>query len=263
MVALATLAAVVVAMVSCSVSQDAQSSVNSIVTNSGVMTDGDGTSITITNNYNSADGAPGESAPVASGNCGAADSDIIGGWGPERPVFVSSVRPTYTTFNAIRDNPQIGDERGLMRVRDLDDVDSTYDYEVEVVEGHTYQIGIFVENSAAAPELFASATKVRVTLPVCDGERISANAFIESADAFPMTIWGGITFTADRTFNLAYVSDSARMATGPTSSEAAPIDGATMMSTEGILLGEDGLVQVGDDGQTWITFSVRPQFAAE
>lgn len=221
----------------------------------------------VENYYEDADGAPGQANPQADRGCGGIDSELTGGWGPDRPIFSLDYPPNYTTLNAIRDNPNVGDERGLMRVRDLSIEGTTFDYEVEVVRDHTYRVMMYVENSTIddVEELASLNTRVMVTLPTCSGYRIASNGFIESSTAFPSKIWGGVTFTSDELFNLRYVEGSARLTSnaypGP---EGLALDEQELLTSKGVALGFedlDGVVLPGYKYAMYIEFDVQPQFA--
>lgn len=257
--AMAAVATIVVSVIALSTAQDAKMiSQLTVETNSSTTT--------VTNNYYSADGAPGEANPKQNGNCGDADSSIVGGWGPDRPVFVMTHPPSYTTMNAIRNNPQLGDERGFMRVADTS-TGEQLDYEAQVEEGHTYRVSIFVENSAldGVPELASTDTNLSVNLPVCAGQRIAANAFLKSGTAFPGTIWGGVTFVSDRLFNLSYVEGSAKLINNVWPEGLALNGEEELFTSQGVDLGYnelDGVMQTGYQYALYVDFEVRPQFAS-
>lgn len=258
---LLTGAGVIVAIISIIVANQARSEVADYTTNNG-------DTMIVENYYADSDGAPGEADPEAGQSCGATDSAVAGGWGPDRPTFLLNYPPSYATLNSIRDNPNIGDERGLMRVRDLAIEGTTYAYQIAVEPGHTYRVSIYVENSTTDDvlELAARDTMLKVNLPTCTGERIAANAFISSPSAFPREIWGGITFTSESSFDLRYVDGSARLESnahpGP---EGLALDADALFSNPGVALGYedmDGVVIPGYQYAMYISFDVTPQFAS-
>lgn len=259
LMAFAAVVGLVVSVVSIVIAQNARTASEAVI---------DARTSNVTNNYYSADGAPGESDPVSSSGCGDAESEIVGGWGPDRPVFVMDHPPTYTTFNAIRNNPDFGDERGLMRVRDTTEgVESTYGYEVTVQRGHTYSVTVYVENSALDDVAALSATdsRLKVSLPTCDGHRIASNAFVTSPTSYPREIWGGVTFQADERFNLAYVSGTARLFSNAwPSPDGLPLNAEEeLFTSKGIPLGYeemDGTVRTGYQYSMYVSFDVTPQF---
>lgn len=218
----------------------------------------------VINNY-FADETPEAQADPETKSCGASDeTEVRGGWGPDRPTFVLNSVPTYTTFNSIRDNPQVGDERGMVRVSEVSS-SLDYGYEVNVQEGKTYRISMFVENSAAATieGLAASNVRAMFNLPVCDGNRIAIHGFVTSNDAFPRQVWGGVTLTSDRIFNLRYVEGSAVQNSNAADSPA-HLDEA-MFTSSGVLIGMalDGNMRPLYSDSVFINFDVQPQFAPE
>lgn len=219
---------------------------------------------TYNNYYTSANGAPGQADPVASKECGGVDSSVEGGWGPDRPTYLMNHPPAYTTLNSIRNNPDLGDERGFMRVREA--VQGTnFTYTADVEGGHTYRVMIYVENSAldGAPELAASGTTVKVNLPTCSGYRIASNAFVDSDSAFPREIWGGVTFRSGRLFNLRYVPGSAHLMDKDNASPGKQVSDDIFTST-GIKVGassDPGSVLPGYQFAAYVQFDVVAQVA--
>lgn len=214
--------------------------------------------------YMSESGAPGDPDPQSK-SCGDAESGVIGGWGPDRPTFTLSHPAPYTSLNAIRDNPDYGDERGFFRIKDAGDAaGGGWDYQVSVERDHTYLLQAYVENSAVDDnELVAVATTFSVNLPTCTGRRIASNAFLSSSNAFPQQIWGGVTFEGDEDFNLAYVGGSAKLYSNYWPNPGLTVD-ETFLTSKGILLGAnkmDGNVLPGYKHSIYISFEVRPQFA--
>lgn len=221
---------------------------------------------TTINNFYSIDGAPGVAEPTLSSSCGDAESEVVGGWGPDRPAFVLNHPPSYTTLNGIRDNPNIGDERGFMRVRNAED-GSPFGYEQKVERGGTYLISIYIENSTIddAVELASTNTRVAVNLPGCSGERIASGAFITSDTAFPREIWGGVTFVGDEVFNLAYVEGSARIESNAWPGPDGYAVSSDLFTSAGVPLGYEemnGVVLPGYQYSMYLSFEVRAQFSS-
>ena len=214
--ALGTLMAVVVAVVAIVVSSGASQSVTEIKsqTNKTVGTDNSRTT-TVNNYYESGNGAPGQATPTqpdentqsASIACGNSASNVLGGWGPDRPTFTMNNPSPFTTLDSIRNNPEFGDERGLMGVRDAASGNSgpanTWSYSAEVQPGHIYRVRMLIKNSTfdGNADLAATNTKVSVSLPTCSGNRIASNGFVTSEVAYPTKIWGGVTFTSKQQYS--------------------------------------------------------------
>jgi hypothetical protein len=116
----------------------------------------------------------------------------------------------WAGFNANRNNPNIGgDERNFVGSREAGS-SGLWSNDVRVENGKRYRIRVYVRNNAAdLPETVATDTTVRFRLPDCDGTHLAVNAYVRSPDAFPVEIWDGVNFRADKPFRLSYVADSA------------------------------------------------------
>src|SRR5690242_16752389 len=44
-------------------------------------------------------------------------SKVEAGWGPDRPMFPTGAQPTQPDLNAVENNPQWGDERSFLMLR--------------------------------------------------------------------------------------------------------------------------------------------------
>jgi hypothetical protein len=217
------------------------------------------------NFYKSTDGAPGQSEPQASKECGDESSNVGGGWGPDRPTFTVEHPPSYTTLNAIRDNPDYGDERGLMTVKDSNDRKAGgWTYSVDVQPGHTYFVRLYIENSTAGfgDDLDSMNTRVSINLPTCAGNRIASNGFVDSNTAYPMKIWGGVTFKSAKNFAIAYVPGTAELITNALPDGIAVSD-ESFLTSSGTPIGYeklDGVLRPGAQYSCFFIFEVRPQF---
>ena len=70
-------------------------------------------------------------------------------WGPERPQYTNETPASYATFNSIKDNVAVGDERNFVRVGEVGSTDPYVD-ELEVVPGKEYEVYIYYHNDAAS-----------------------------------------------------------------------------------------------------------------
>ena len=70
-------------------------------------------------------------------------------YGPERPTFTYEHPATYVTFNSITNNPNVGDERNFVRVKE-DSPTTTYGKDVTLVPGKSYQVEVYYHNNAAS-----------------------------------------------------------------------------------------------------------------
>jgi hypothetical protein len=218
-------------------------------------------------------GLPSQPSPDANEGkqgCSNGEERLIAGWGPDRPSFPEIAEIGYTTFNSVRDNPNVGDERNFYVVRDADDgvaVDGEHVWfnSVEVKPNHTYVVRLFVRNDGSGVDGFeARDTKISVSLPTCTGTQIASNGFVTSPDAFPWQTWGGILFTSDQQFNLVYVPGSAILGNNGAGADGGVKLPDSFLTAAGAQIGfdrMDGVIRGGHFYASYILFEVRPQFA--
>ena len=77
-------------------------------------------------------------------------------WGPDRKTFTWEDPAPYATFNSITNNPQLGDERNFVRIREVKDGEKFGD-EVTVEPGKTYEVYIYYHNNADAHDVGKTA----------------------------------------------------------------------------------------------------------
>lgn len=137
-------------------------------------------------------------------------------WGPDRTTFTWADPATYATFNSITDNPQLGDERNFVRIREYKDGE-TYKDEVTLERGKTYEVYIYYHNNADAHDVgktaigIADGAAVKSTFPatVKKGEKAIANATIFASDTDPLEVWDGAYMVASEDLYLRYVPGTA------------------------------------------------------
>lgn len=137
-------------------------------------------------------------------------------WGPDRTTFTWANPASYATFNSITDNPQLGDERNFVRIREYKDGE-TYKDEVTLERGKTYEVYIYYHNNADAHDVgktaigIADGAAVKSTFPatVKKGEKAIANATIFASDTDPLEVWDGAYMIASEDLYLRYVPGTA------------------------------------------------------
>jgi len=166
-------------------------------------------------------------------------------WGPDRPTYTYESPADHVTFNSITNNPNVGDERNFIRIKEAGN--TTYGDNVTLEAGKTYQVMAYFHNNAAS-NLNASGVGVakdvtlRMQLPstVNPGEKATVSGFINSSNASPTSVWDSAYATngSAGTVALRYVAGSAKI----TSNGA--VNGQTMpdsLFTTGANLGYDSL----------------------
>ena len=137
-------------------------------------------------------------------------------WGPERKTFTWDNPATYATFNSITNNPQIGDERDFVRIREIND-QSTYGDEVTLEPGKTYEVYIYYHNNADGHEVgktavgIADGAAVKSSFPatVKAGEKATVTGTVFANDTDPLAVWDGAYMTASEDLYLRYVPGTA------------------------------------------------------
>ena len=164
-------------------------------------------------------------------------------WGPERPTFTGENPADYVTFNSITNNPQVGDERNFVRIREAGT--SSYVDEMKLQPGKEYEVVNYYHNNAKtslnesgvgiAKDVMLKADVPTVVKP---GERGKVSAAITSSNANPTRVWDEAYITADTDVALRYVPNSAVVkSNGAVNGQVLP----TSLFTTGALLGYDSL----------------------
>lgn len=185
-------------------------------------------------------------------------------FGPNRTTFTIEKPANYVTFNSITNNPNIGDERNFVGIREANGDKGTknvwYD-KMNVQEGKEYYVRMYVHNNASANlKLVAQNTRAHFILPTTTAKNISVNGYITSDNAKPNKIWDEANFMSDRNFNLAYVKGSAKYENNK-GTFALP---ESIFTESGALLGYDkmnGQIPGCFQYAGYVTFKVKPQFA--
>ena len=138
-------------------------------------------------------------------------------WGPSRETFTMEKPADHVTFNSITDNPDVGDERNFLRVRDADSQywqDGTTNGWTDTIsnmeEGHTYTVRMYVHNNAAANlNLEATGVRAHVNLPTSEdswGKQYEVNGYLYADNATPNEVWDNIVLKSDKEFHVKVVS---------------------------------------------------------
>jgi uncharacterized repeat protein (TIGR01451 family)/LPXTG-motif cell wall-anchored protein len=133
-------------------------------------------------------------------------------FGPSRPTFTQAHPANYVTFDSITDNPQLGDERNFVRIKE--DGTSTYGDNVNLTPGKVYDVSVYFHNNAAANlNLVANNTTLKMEVPgvVNAGVNAALTGTISSSNANPTSVWDeayGKNATSGQVA-LRYVSNSA------------------------------------------------------
>lgn len=132
-------------------------------------------------------------------------------WGPERQTFTIEKPASYVTFNSITNNPNYGDERNFLLIKDAAiTTPGGWKDTVEVEADKEYLVRLYVHNNAAANyNLEAVNTRVMVNVPTTLGNSVRIDGSVLADNANPKQVWDNVVMTSDKKFNVAYVQGSA------------------------------------------------------
>jgi len=185
-------------------------------------------------------------------------------WGPtDRDTFTVAHPAGHITFDSITDNPDLGDERNFVRIKDASD-NSGWSDSVTAQAGHEYIVMMYVHNDAASNlNLVAENVTASATVPTTTGKSVEIDGFISSTNSTPGKIWDQATLTSNSAdFNVAYVPGSATYYNNVFTNGTALPD--SIVTSTGAKLGYDKL-----DGKIpgcfqysgYVYFKVKAQFA--
>ena len=154
-------------------------------------------------------------------NIGEANALVDTPWGPDRTTFTWDDPAPYATFNSITDNPQLGDERNFVRIREVTD-NSRFGDEVQLESGKTYEVYIYYHNNADGHEVgqtaigIADGASIKSSFPavVKKGERATVTGTISASDTDPLEVWDGAYMMPSEDLYLRYVPGTATIHNG-------------------------------------------------
>lgn len=184
-------------------------------------------------------------------------------WGPVRQTFTIENPASYVTFNSITNNPNIGDERNFVGIREYG-TNNLWSDNMAVQPGKSYAVRMYVHNNAADNlNLVAHDVTAMFNLPTTTGKSIQVNGFLKSSNANPQEVYDHATFTSDQDFNLAYQSGSLKYENNYFGANGTPIS-ESVFTSAGAKLGYnqlDGNIPGCFKYAGYLSFVVTPQFA--
>lgn len=185
-------------------------------------------------------------------------------WGPTRDTYTIESPADHITFNSITNNPNIGDERNFVGIRESG-TNNQWSDDMTVAKDKEYTVRMYVHNNAAANlNLVAENVTAKFNLPTTTGKSIQVNGFLSASNASPTEVYDHATFNNSEDFNIAYVSGSLKYENNAFGAAGTSLSESIFTST-GVKLGYDKL-----DGKIpgcfqyagYVTFKVKPQFAS-
>lgn len=188
-------------------------------------------------------------------------------WGPSRTTYTVDSPADHITFNSITNNPNVGDERNFVVVKDAADTsDGGWQDNITVEPGKEYLVRVYVHNNAASSlNLKATNTRVSATVPTTTGKNISVSGFVSADNSDPLKVWDDIHFNSTKDFNLAYVTGSAEIWNNGYAKNGASLPDSIVTNTGALIgyNGPDGVVPGCFQYANYVYFKVKPQFAPE
>lgn len=188
-------------------------------------------------------------------------------WGPNRPTFTVENPANHVTFNSITNNPNYGDERNFVTVKDP--ATGNYVDTVNVEQGKEYEVRVLVHNNANANlNLTALNTTLKTAITNTTGKQNAITSYVSADNAQPQTVYDDAFFKSEKDFNLTYVPGSVR---AYNNGYAAGGQGKAMsdnlFTQAGVKLGYaaegDGKIPGCFEYINYVYFKVKPQFAAK
>lgn len=193
-------------------------------------------------------------------------------WGPTRQTFTMEQPSDHVQFNSITNNPNIGDERNFVGIREVGSSNVWYDT-MNAQPGKEYFVRMYVHNNAAANlNLVAENVTAKFNLPTTTGTSIQVNGFLSAtnvgADKNGNTgsyaeVYDHATFTANENFNLAYVANSLKYENNVFGAAGVALP-ESIFTSAGAKLGYnalDGKIPGCLEYAGYVSFKVKPQFA--
>lgn len=132
-------------------------------------------------------------------------------WGPSRPTYTIEKPADHVTFDSITNNPNYGDERNAVTIKDTANTNAGgWTDDISVQNGKEYYVRMYVHNNAAANlNLVAHDVTAKFNVPTQTATRIQIDGYLSSSNASPTEIWDQAVFSGASDFNLSYVQGSA------------------------------------------------------
>lgn len=178
----------------------------------------------------------------------AALSASVLAWGPDRPTYTVANPADHVTFNSITDNPEYGDERNFVRIKEASAPSSAFSDDTTVEPGKEYEVYVYYHNNASrtlnseahGQKGVARDAALRMAMPggLKAGERTGMTGYISASNATPREVYDNSYMTATTDVALRYVPGSAVVTNGGGISGQVLPDS---LFTTGALLGYDNL----------------------
>jgi hypothetical protein len=150
------------------------------------------------------------SSNADSGDCADGQGELANGWGPDRPTVGPSDYAAQPSFNVDRQNPNYGDERGFLIVKEQSyEQPGAWSQALEVLPNQTYMARIYIHNGASDRDEYAATdANIRLALPACSGRSLAIRSYISASNAYPETVWSSSVVRSESPIRLELVPGS-------------------------------------------------------
>lgn len=158
-------------------------------------------------------------------------------FGPSRPTYTWAAPATSITFNSITDNPVVGDERQLLKVRDVNSSTSNYATQATVTDNEEVVLEVYFHNNAASNlNLVAHNTQVKIAVPTETATTLTPTGYVSADNATPNQVWATADLTNSQPFSISYEPGTAKLYTNYVNGIAL----SDNVVTTGTLVGSNG-----------------------
>lgn len=132
-------------------------------------------------------------------------------WGPSRQTYTMDKPADHVTFDSITDNPNYGDERNFVTIKETSNTAAGgWTDQVTVQSGKEYYVRMYVHNNAASNlNLVAKNTTAKFNVPTYSASRIQIDGYLSADNASPSSVWDQVALVGNSDFNVSYVAGSA------------------------------------------------------
>lgn len=184
-------------------------------------------------------------------------------WGPDRPTYTIDHPADHITFNSITNNPNIGDERNFVGIREAG-TNTTWSDDMTVQPGKEYVVRMYVHNNAASSlNKVAENVTAKFNLPTNTAKSLQINGFLNSSNATPQEVYDHAVMKSDQNFNLSYQAGTLKYHNNASGAQGFTIP-ESVFTSAGAKLGYDkmdGKIPGCFQYSGYLTFTVKPQFA--
>ena len=186
-------------------------------------------------------------------------------WGPSRKTYTMASPAASVVFNSITDNPEYGDERQFVNIKDAaDTTEGNWHNSVNVQSGHTYWVRMYVHNDASENlGLVATNSRVQAAISGATGTTVPITGYVSADNATPTKVWADVELKSDKQFNVAYVPGSTMIYNAITGTAGRAVSD-DILKSGGTQIGytaNNGKIPGCMQYASYVYFKVKPQFA--